>query len=91
MPVDLKIIGGKILTASDLERMNEEEVKNRDFTHCMVDCGDNGAFLAEVGYSELSKAWAPTRVKMKGGYWVDIDEFKSLVTTEYSCENYRKI
>lgn len=83
------VIGGGMLTAKDLQRMNEEEVRNRKYTHCTIDSGEYGSFLAKVVYCEISKAWNPSEVKFKGE-WISIDEFDNMEGYNcYGCENYR--
>lgn len=86
---DVQIIGGRILTATDLDRMNEEEVRSRKYNYCTIDANENGTFLAKVSYSEQGKVWEPTHVEYYGR-WITIDEFDD--TQEggsYSCIKYR--
>lgn len=87
--VDIQIIGGGILTAKDLLRLNEEEVRTRKYKYCTIDAYEMGTFLAKVAYSESSKSWEPTEIEYYGK-WISPDEFDS--TKEggsYSCVNYR--
>lgn len=68
---------------------NQQEVKNRKYKYCTIDCGEDGQYLAKVAYSESTRAWGPTEVEYDGK-WMTIEEFED--TPEggsYSCENYR--
>lgn len=89
MAVQAHLIGGKILSAGDLELMNQREVKNRKYTHCTINCRDFGDYLAKVEYNEDAKVWEPTQV-MVDGQWMGIDAFENSEMGEsYSCEQYR--
>lgn len=84
----LHIVGGGILSMDDLEKMNQEEVKNRKYTHCTIDSGDYGKYLAKVAYSEISKAWEPTEVLLNDN-WISIEEWDDMDGyNNYGCSNY---
>lgn len=85
---DVQLISGKILTANDLKKMNEEEIRNRNYSYCTID-STGGKFLAKVAYNEEIKAWDPTEVFFFGK-WISIHEFDDKDEYNcYSCENYR--
>lgn len=86
-----ELIGGKILSNSDLEKMNEEEVRQRNYKYCTIINGNGDTYNAKVEYSESSGAWEPTHVMMDGN-WLSIDFFEnSEEVYSYACENYRAV
>ncbi len=84
---DVQLIGNKILSASDLEKMNQDEVKARGYKYCTIDCNENGTYLAKVEF--IDGYWEPTEVEYDG-QWISIDEFTDTEEGKaYSCEDYR--
>jgi len=88
--VDTQLIGGKILSASDLRAMNRAEIKSRNYKYCTINRhGDT--FNAKIKYSDTSEAWEPTHVMMDGD-WRSIDFFEnSEAGHSYACEDYRAV
>lgn len=87
---DLQFIGGKILSAADLEAMNMAEIKNRKYKFCTIVCMDGSRFEAKVAYNEKSQAWEPTHVMLDGN-WASIDFFENTDPAgSYACEGYRE-
>ena len=67
----------------------EQEIRNRNYTHCIIDSGDYGQFLAKVAYSEISKAWEPIEVFFNE-QWISIYKFDEMEGYNcYGCVNYR--
>ena len=84
---DVQLIGNKILSSFDLEKMNQDEVRSRNYKYCTIDCNENGTYLAKVGL--VDGCWEPTEVEYDGE-WISIDEFTDTEEGKaYSCENYR--
>jgi hypothetical protein len=84
---DLQVIGNRILSSSDLEKMNLDEIKARNYKYCTIDCNENGTYLAKVEF--LGGCWEPTEVEYERE-WISIDEFSDTEEgNAYSCENYR--
>lgn len=89
MNPNLKIIGDRIISKGDLDRLNEEEVKSRNYTHCTIEISDSSEFLAKVSYSEGSKAWEPTEV-LFDDVWIPIRKFEEMPGHDiYGCDDYR--
>lgn len=87
--IDVQLIGNKILSSSDLEKMNQDEVRTRNYKYCTIDCAENGTFLAKVAYSEDAGGWEPVEIEYYGE-WILADEFDATEECgSYSCENYR--
>ena len=85
----VKIIGDRILSMDDLDKMNQAEIRSRKYKFCTIDCGEYGKFLAKVEYSERYGIWYVTEVKY-GDDWISIDRFDSTLEGGcYSCENFR--
>lgn len=83
----VQVIGNRILSSSDLEKMNLDEVKARNYKYCTIDCNENGTYLAKVELVE--GCWEPTEVEYEGE-WISINEFTDTEEGKaYSCENYR--
>lgn len=86
----IHLIGGKILTPQDLEQMNEQEVKNRNYTHCDILINESDdLYLATVQYNNDKKAWEPLSVVVDST-WMSIDEFDNTeMGKSYTLGNYR--
>jgi hypothetical protein len=63
--------------------------KDLNYKYCTINCQENGAFLAQVEYSESGQYWSPSRV-LVDGQWVSISKFDNLPFVRgYSCTDYR--
>ena len=61
----------------------------KKYTHCNIDSGDYGDYLAKIEYSESSQTFGPSEVLFQGK-WISIDEFDSMDGYNcYGCYNYR--
>lgn len=89
--VDTRLIGGKILSASDLSAMNRAEIKSRNYKYCTIINRHGDTFSAKIEYSETSEVWEPTHVMMDGD-WRSIDFFENSEEWDsYACEDYRAV
>lgn len=87
----VKIIGDRILSMDDLDKMNQAEIRNRKYKYCTIEC-DEGELLAKVEYSErpgIHGTWGPSEVKYEG-QWISIDEFyDTKAGRSFGCKDYR--
>lgn len=68
--------------------LDHQEIRARNYTHCTIDSGGYGKYIAKVAYSEDTNAWEPTEVSVEGR-WIPIGEFDEMPEYNiYSCENY---
>jgi hypothetical protein len=84
-PILTKILKIKI------EKMNQNEIKNRDYTHCTIDCGALGDYTARIEYCEETQGWKPYMVRVNGEWMPMLDFDNSHRGKNYSLKNLRRL
>ena len=87
MSSKVQLIGGKVLSASDLDKMNKAEVRSRNYKYCTVVVGSQPELLAKVEYSESAGAWEPSLVLINDE-WVNASILDDMYDY-YACVKYR--
>jgi hypothetical protein len=83
----VELIGGKILTASDLDKMNEESRQQAlSKGMCMITIYTGAMYAAKT--KTTANGLEPSEVHYKGK-WISIDEFDDICPA-YSCDLYEQ-
>lgn len=67
--------------------MHTEQVANRNYKYCTLDCAEHGKFNAKVAFT--GREWDVTEVEVDGE-WIRVEEFDDTPPGwAYGCEDYR--